>query len=116
MRTLAKPVLLISAVFALCGRAAAQGAVLPDRDYRAGETFKYEMKGSNHGWEYRIQANDTVKRDDGGLFYEEIGWSNLRSNAPMMLSPASLAFRQTLSLVPTAKYLAIPDLSKIQPF
>ena len=84
------------------------------RTYRPGETLKYEMTGSNHGWEYRIDANDVIRQDSAGRFYEEIGWSNLRSNAPMTLSPASLAFRQTLSLT-NRQYLAVPDLSKVQP-
>jgi hypothetical protein len=72
------------------------------------------MTGSNHGWEYHIDANDVVRQDSAGSFYEEIGWSNLRSNAPITLSPASLAFRQTLSLT-ADKYLTVPDLSKVQP-
>jgi hypothetical protein len=89
--------------------------VILQRKYKLGETLSYEMKGSNHGWEYQIQANDLVKKDPEGVFYEEIGWSNLRSNASLTLSPSSLAFRQTLSLE-SKSYLAIPDLSKIQPF
>jgi hypothetical protein len=84
------------------------------RTYKPGETLTYEMTGSNHGWEYHIDANDVVRQDDAGSFYEEIGWSNLRSNAPITLSPASLAFRQTLSLT-ADKYLTVPDLSKVQP-
>lgn len=90
-------------------------AVSIERHYVAGETLTYEMKGSNHGWEYEIQASDLVKKDASGVFYDEIGWSNLKSNAPMELSPASLAFRQTLSLT-SATYLTVPDLSKVQPF
>ena len=85
------------------------------RYYRPGETMRYEMKGSNRGWEYQIQADSIVKADVAKVAYEEIGWSNLRSNAPLTLSPASLAFRQDLSLA-DAKYLTVPDLSKVQPF
>ena len=84
------------------------------RTYRLGETLKYEMTGSNHGWEYRIDANDVVRQDSAGSLYEEIGWSNLRSNVPITLSPASLAFRQTLSLT-APKYLTVPDLGRVQP-
>jgi hypothetical protein len=92
-------------------------AISLDRTYKPGEYLQYEMTGSNRGWEYQIQANDWVKQDEEGTFYEEIGWSNLRSNAPMTLSPSSLSFRQVLSLAPTSKYLAIPLLlSTVQPF
>ncbi len=86
-----------------------------ERRYRSGETLRYEMKGSNQGWQYQIQADGIVKKDAEGLFYEEIGWSNLRSNSPMLLSTGSLSFRQQLSLS-TSKYLIVPDLSKVQPF
>jgi len=91
-----------------------QTAALLGRRYTPGKALSYEMTGSNHDWEYQIQANTLVKKDADGVFYEEIGWSNLRSNASMTLSPSSLAFRQTLSLDST-NYLAIPDLSKVQP-
>jgi hypothetical protein len=95
---------------------AAQSASSPlKRYYTPGETMRYEMKGSNRGWEYQIQADATVKIDAQKLFFEEIGWSNLRSNAPMTLSPTSLEFRQDLSLT-SPKYLSVPDLSKVQPF
>jgi hypothetical protein len=90
-------------------------AVLLERKYRPGEVLSYEMKGSNQGWEYQIQANGLVRKDAEGVSYEEIGWSNLRSNASMTLSPSSLAFRQSLSLE-SKDYLKIPDLSKVQPF
>jgi hypothetical protein len=86
------------------------------RSYKPGEVLQYEMTGSNRGWEYQIQADDHVKQDNEGIFYEEIGWSNLRSNAPMKLSPSSLSFRQTLSLGLTGKYIAIPNLGAVQPF
>jgi hypothetical protein len=85
------------------------------RSYKPREMLRYEMSGSNHGWNYQINAREVVKQDSAGNFYEEIGWSNLRSNAPMTLSPASLAFRQTLSLT-ASQYLAVPDLGKVQPF
>jgi len=106
---------LLGVTFALCGQANAQRAEVFDRDYRLDEILRYEMEGNSHGWAYRIHADDRVKKDDAGVFYEEIAWSNLRSNAPMTLSASSLEFRQTLSLAPTSKYLAIPDLGKVQP-
>ena len=87
-----------------------------NRTYSTGDVLHYEMKGSNQGWEYQVRATDVVKRDDEGVFYEEIGWSDLHSNAPMTLSPASLAFRQTVSTDAKGKYLAVPDLSTVQPF
>ncbi len=77
-------------------RSSRPASVILERKYKLSETLSYEMKGSNHGWEYQIQANDLVKKDPEGVFYEQIGWSNLRSNAPLRLSPPSLEFRQTL--------------------
>lgn len=86
------------------------------RHYTAGDVLHYEMKGSNQGWEYTIHATDTVKQDSAGTFFEELAWSDLHSNAPMTLSPASLAFRQTLSLDGNGKYLTVPNLQNLQPF
>ncbi len=96
-------------------RVASTPIIALHREYRVGEVLHYEMKGSNHGWEYQIEATDVTRKDATDGFYEEIGWSNLRSNAPMTLSPTSLAFRQTFS-TESGKYLAVPDLSKVQPF
>ena len=116
--------ILISSILLFCSQLIAQdipphpsnpASVMLERRYKLGETLSYEMKGSNHGWEYQIQANDLVKKDPEGVFYEEIGWSNLRSNAPLTFSPSSLGFRQSLSLQ-SKTYLAIPDLSQVQPF
>ena len=50
-------------------------AISLDRSYKPGEYLQYEMTGSNPSWEYQIQANDWVKQDEEGTFYEEIGWS-----------------------------------------
>ncbi len=86
------------------------------RRYTAGQVLRYGMKGSNNGWEYQLQATDTVKQDAAGHFYEEIAWSDLHSNAPMALSPASVQFRQTVSADGSGRYMAIPDLAKVQPF
>src|SRR5258707_15342913 len=92
-----------------------ENSVKLERRYREREALRYQMKGSNHGWEYQIHADALVKKDNEGVFYEQISWSDLRSNAHMTLSPSSLDFRQTLSLAETSKYLTVPDLSKIQP-
>jgi len=85
------------------------------RHYTAGEKLTYHMKGDNDGWTYEVQANGIVKQDAGGHFLEEYGWSDFKSNAAMTLSPASLDFRQTLSLDPAIQP-SIPNLSQIQPF
>ena len=73
------------------------------------------MKGDNDGWTYEVQANGIVKKDAAGHLIEEYAWSDFKSNAPMTLSPASLNFRQTLSLDP-ATPPSIPNLSQVQPF
>ncbi len=86
------------------------------RHYTPGQVLHYEMTGDNRGWKYTLHATDTTQRDPDGNFYEQVGWSGLTSNAPFTLSPASLAFRQNLSLTGDRKYLAIPDLSQVQPF
>ena len=84
------------------------------RHYREGERLTYRMKGSNNGWNYEVQANGIVKKDVAGQLIEEYGWSDFKSNAPMSLSPASLDFRQTLSLNPAIQP-SIPNLSLVQP-
>lgn len=85
------------------------------RHYTDGEKLTYHMKGDNEGWTYEVQANGVVKKNDSGHFVEEYGWSDFKSNAGMSLSPASLNFRQTLSLDPAAPP-SIPNLSQVQPF
>jgi hypothetical protein len=105
----------INAFAVLCPPLCAQNAESIARRYREGDTLRYQMKGSNRGWTYEVQADAAVKIDAAKFFYEEIGWSNFHSNAPMTLSPASLTFRQNLSLS-ASKYLTVPDLSNVQPF
>ena len=93
-------------------------AVVPSplaRHYTEGEKLTYHMKASNDGWTYEVQANWIFKKDAAGHFIEEYAWSDFKSDAPMSLSPASLAFRQTLSLDPAISP-SIPNLSQVQPF
>jgi hypothetical protein len=88
------------------------------RTYREGETLAYHMKGKNEDWSYEIQAKGVAKRDAAGTYYEEYGWSDLRTNRAIILSSASLSFRQLLSLDlshPDTRYMSIPDLSKVDP-
>jgi hypothetical protein len=84
------------------------------RHYSEGEKLIYHMKGDNDGWTYAIQANGIVKKN-ASAYVEEFGWSDFKSNAPMLLSAASLSFRQTLSLDPAIPP-SIPNLSQVQPF
>jgi hypothetical protein len=85
------------------------------RHYTEGEKLTYHMKGDNDGWAYEVQASGIVNKDASGHFVEEYAWSDFKSNAPMSLSPASLNFRQTLSLDPAIQP-SIPNLSQVQPF
>ena len=85
------------------------------RSYTEGEKLTYRMKGDNEGWTYEVQANGVVNRNAGGHFVEEYGWTDFKSNAGMSLSPASLSFRQALSLDPELPP-SIPNLSQVQPF
>jgi hypothetical protein len=93
----------------------AQEPSLLVRRYTEGEKLTYRMKGSNDGWNYEVQANGVVKKDAKGNFVEEYAWSDFKSSAPMTLSPASLNFRQTISLDPSTPP-SIPNLSLVQPF
>jgi hypothetical protein len=85
------------------------------RRYTNGAVSNYEMTGDNDGWRYTIRALDVVKRDANGRYYEEIQWSDLTSNASQTLTPASLAFRQSLSLDDPASYMKVPNLTNVQP-
>ncbi len=85
------------------------------RRYTEGERLTYQMKGDNDGWTYEVRVNGVVKKNDSGHYIEEYGWSDFKSNAGMTLSPASLSFRQTLSLDPAIQP-SIPNLSQVQPF
>lgn len=84
------------------------------RRYTDGEKLTYHMKGSNEGWHYDVQGEGVVKKDSDGTYFEEYGWSNFTSNRSIVLTPASLNFRQRVSLAPAYK-VSIPDLSKVQP-
>jgi hypothetical protein len=89
------------------------------RHYRLGEPLSYHMSATNQGRSgtihYQAQADGVVKKDSAGDFVEEFGWSNVVTDGgPLTLSPASSAFRQTLSVAPNYK-LTVPDLSQVQP-
>jgi hypothetical protein len=84
------------------------------RRYTDGEKLTYRMKGSNEAWHYEVQADGVVKTDADGRYFEEYAWSNLTSDHSIALTPASLNFRQDVSLTSGYK-LSIPGLSKVQP-
>jgi hypothetical protein len=50
------------------------------RHYDEGEKLTYHMTGSNQTWHYQIDANDEVKKDADGTFYEEYAWSGMISD------------------------------------
>lgn len=102
----------------LSSAAAARETNLLARRYHEGETLSYRMVTSNRGrtntLRYEIQADGIVKKDADG-YVEEFAWSHMIVDGkPFALPPASLAFRQQLSLTPNPK-LGIPDLSKVHP-
>jgi len=85
------------------------------RRYRTGETLVYRMKGVNENWHYEIQADGIVKEDSGGAHFEEFRWSKMLSdNQPVVLSPASVEFRQQLSLDPNF-IPKLPNLGQVDP-
>jgi hypothetical protein len=94
---------------------AATGFGMLQRRYVDGAISHYVMTGNNDGWQYAIHATDVVKRDANGGYYEEIHWSNLTSNAGQVLTPASLALSQTVSLDDPVSYMKVPDLAAVQP-
>lgn len=100
----------------LASCATAQPASSPlARHYTDGEKLTYHMKGANNGWTYEVQASGVVKKNAAGNFAEEYSFSDFKSNGGQEMSPASLNFRQTLSLDPAAPP-SIPNLSQVQPF
>lgn len=89
------------------------------RRYRDGEKLLYRMIATNQGKDrvthYEAQAAGEVRKDSEGTFFETYTWSNLKINDERVtLPPASLKFRQRLSLAPSWR-LAIPDLRRIHP-
>ncbi|HLK65870.1 MAG TPA: hypothetical protein VKU19_20675 [Bryobacteraceae bacterium] len=85
------------------------------RRYQEGERLTYKMKATNNNWHYDLRATGLVRRDSTGKYLEEYAWSSLISNgAAVILPPASISFRQMLSLDPD-KPPSIPDLSVVHP-
>jgi hypothetical protein len=108
-------VVLVELASTSAGQQAATEAGTLQRRYTSGTVSHYLMTGNNDGWQYTIQATDVVKRDMSGRYYEEIGWSDLASNAQQTLTPASLALRQTVSLDDPSSYMRVPNLATVQP-
>jgi hypothetical protein len=85
------------------------------RHYREGEKLTYQMKGVNEAWHYEIQASGVVKKHADGKYFEEYSWSKLISGgAEISLPPASINFRQQVSLDPGLSP-SVPDLSSVSP-
>jgi hypothetical protein len=94
---------------------AATGVGMLQRRYVDGAITHYVMTGDNDSWQYTIHATVVVKRDTNRRYYEEIRWSDLTSNAGQVLTPASLALAQTLSLDDPVSYMKVPNLASVQP-
>jgi hypothetical protein len=114
-KTVATFVALGSCSALMTGRAPSESRNPLLRQYRSGETLVYRMKGVNENWHYEIQAAGIVKEDSAGAYFEEYRWSNMMSdNRPVTLSPASLDFRQQISLDPNFN-VRVPNLSEVDP-
>ena len=88
---------------------------LLERLYREGEMLVYRMKATNEGRPYEALATGLSKKDSSGAWIEEYAWSNVISNgAPISLPPASVDFRQVLSLDPR-RVPTIPNLAVVHP-
>jgi hypothetical protein len=106
---------LVQVAHPITAQQAATGVGLLQRLYTGGAVSHYLVTGNNDGWQYTILASDVVKQDSNGRYYEEIRWSDLKSNAQQTLTPSSLALRQTLSLDDPASYMKVPNLATVQP-
>jgi hypothetical protein len=114
-KMLAVILLICSASNLLAAQAIPTSQNLLLRRYREGEKLTYHMKGVNEDWHYKIQADGIVKKDSNGTYFEEYRWSNLiTDNQKTALSPASLDFRQQLTLDPN-RNPAVPNLSQVDP-
>lgn len=115
-------------VLMVTGAPAASGPQVPSatqrslfaRHYREGETLQYRMTTSNRGatdtLRYTVAADVSVKKDDDGRFYEDIGWHDMIVNGtPFDLPAQSRAFRQQLTLEPNPAHLKVPDLAQVHP-
>lgn len=88
---------------------------LLSRRYQVGEVLTYHIKGINENRHYEIQADGIVRKDSEGTYFEDYRWSNLVSgNQKVALSPASLDFRQQVTLDPNHNS-AFPNLSAVDP-
>jgi len=96
--------------------AAAQNSLFIRR-YEVGQQIGYRMTGVNSSPQkkisYSADAIGAVGLDKAGRPNEQLGWSHLVANGkPVLLSPGSVAFRQTLSLTP-GYWAPFPDLSRL---
>ena len=114
-RLLVFAVVLAGVVTASIAQQSATETGVLQRRYTEGAASHYVMTGNNDGWQYTTKATDVVKRDGNGRYYEEIGWSDLISNAQQALTSASLALRQTVSLDDPSSYMKVPNLAAVQP-
>lgn len=91
------------AVKAGSGAAAAAASPLA-RQYKEGETLNYRINGGgvNNGPGYYGEAASTVRRSTGGVFYEELKWSNVSERGQAVTLPED--FRQYVSLEPAYKH------------
>jgi len=97
---------------------AAQAPVTPQnplrRQYIEGQALKYHMTGINEKWHYSIDAVGQVKKDAGGVFYEEYQWVNMVSDGQPVVLTGAADYRQRLTLDPNRNPSA-PDLGKVDP-
>src|SRR5579864_2074709 len=92
---------------------------LLSRHYRDGERGVYHMTATNQQGpqtiSYEADAVGVVKKGDSGIWYEEIGWTNLIWNhEAVTLSSTAQNFRELLSLDPRYK-LSVPNLGQLDP-
>jgi len=116
MRTLAVSIVLVVAgAGAVAAQTPGDEQKVLQRRCHEGEKLAYMMKATNESWHYSIEADGLTKKDPDGSCFDEFRWSEFASEGKLVvLSPATLDFREQLTLDPNHKP-AIPDFSKFDP-
>jgi hypothetical protein len=83
------------------GRGGDEGSIVR-REYREGAVLKYRItgKGTNTP-DYYGEAESVVRKDEDGVFYEELRWTAIEKDGKKTEIPSG--FRQVLSLDPAFK-------------
>jgi len=113
-RFVATVAFLLGATALVAAQAPLQSRNALSRQYVEGQALKYHMTGINENWHYAIDADGVVKKDAGGVFFEEYQWENMVSDGQPVVLAGAADYRQRLTLDPNRNPSA-PDLNKVDP-